>query len=386
MPNSLICLTFFALLLTFHLSLTIGKRSCGKRGRMIGIDLFAGAGGMSVGAAVAGVRIALAVEADAHAALTYQFNHPSTNLFKKDIRRLTKRRLASITRKGKPTIVFGGPPCQGFSYSNQRTRSSDNPENWLFLEFLRVVRIWEPDWVVFENVKGITNTEGGTFLTRVIEDLDRQRYSLKVGLLNAVDFGVPQSRERLFVVASRSGLTPELPMPIKGDHITVSDAISDLPELCNGATESWKGYEGEPTRYARVLRRRLRRSPNHLTTHNAPYVLERYSHIPQGGNWMDIPRRLMRNYADRSRCHTGIYHRLDENKPSIVIGNFRKNMLIHPTQNRGLSVREAARIQSFPDGYEFQGSIGFQQQQVGNAVPPMLAEAVFRQILGQGRP
>jgi DNA (cytosine-5)-methyltransferase 1 len=120
---------------------------------------------------------------------------------------------------------------------------------------------------------------------------------------------------------------------------------------------------------------------NHLVTRNSELVIERYKYIPQGGNWEHIPEHLMKNYKDKSRCHTGIYRRLDNNKPSVVIGNYRKNMLIHPTQNRGLSVREAARLQSFPDSFVFKGSIGFQQQQVGNAVPPLLAKALFSSIL-----
>jgi DNA (cytosine-5)-methyltransferase 1 len=114
---------------------------------------------------------------------------------------------------------------------------------------------------------------------------------------------------------------------------------------------------------------------------NSQPVLERYAHIPQGGNWEDIPESLMKNYTDRSRCNTGIYHRLTADAPSVTIGNYRKAMLIHPWKDRGLSVREAARIQSFPDSYEFMGSIGFQQQQVSNAVPPLLAKAVFEMIV-----
>jgi DNA (cytosine-5)-methyltransferase 1 len=129
------------------------------------------------------------------------------------------------------------------------------------------------------------------------------------------------------------------------------------------------------------MRGNLDGTENHLVTNNAEYVVERYKHIPQGGNWEDIPEALMSNYKDHSRCHTGIYYRLKKNSPSPVIGNYRKNMLIHPVDHRGLSVREAARLQSFPDSYVFEGSIGFQQQQVGNAVPPLMAEAIFRSIV-----
>lgn len=351
---------------------------------MIGIDLFSGAGGMSLGAAQAGIDVVLAVESDPHAAKTYQANYPATTMLNSDIRQISSRKIKSLVPTNNRTVVFGGPPCQGFSYSNQRTRSPENPENWLFLEFLRVVQLLRPDWVVFEDVRGIVDTEKGIFIKEVVERLEKLRYALSYGLLNAMDFGVPQDRARFFVVGSRHGVKFKMPRPTTRKPITVQEAIADLPELGNGASFDWLPYRCAPTsRYARMLRGWMKESPSHLVSRNADWVVRRYPYIPQGGNWEDIPAKAMLNYKDRTRCHTGIYHRLRNDAPSVVIGNYRKNMLIHPEQDRGLSVREAARIQSFPDSYEFHGSIGFQQQQVGNAVPPLLATAVFQAILAQ---
>jgi len=142
---------------------------------MIGIDLFAGAGGMSCGAVAAGVQIELAVESDRYAGDTYVRNHLGTAVHAADIRKLSNRQIRRIRRGTDGTIAFGGPPCRGFSYSNQRTRSSANPDNWLFLEFLRVVSVWQPDWVVFENVRGITDTEGGRVPGARSEYVDRER-------------------------------------------------------------------------------------------------------------------------------------------------------------------------------------------------------------------
>jgi DNA (cytosine-5)-methyltransferase 1 len=231
-------------------------------------------------------------------------------------------------------------------------------------------------------VKGIAETENGKFLHMILGEFRCIRYTVSYWVLNAADFGVPQKRFRLFVVGSRKGISVQKPKPTVKKHVSVKEAISDLPELVNGASQHWMAYASPPgSKYARVMREKMKKSPNHFVTKSAPYIVERYKHIPQGGNWENIPPRLMNNYTDRTRCHTGIYHRLQENMPSIVLGNYRKNMLIHPTQHRGLSVREAARLQSFPDWYAFKGSIGFQQQQVGNAVPPLLANAVFGAVL-----
>jgi DNA (cytosine-5)-methyltransferase 1 len=200
--------------------------------------------------------------------------------------------------------------------------------------------------------------------------------------LNAVEFGVPQRRYRLFIIGSLHGLCIEKPEPKDEKPVTVREAIVDLPDLPNGASHDLMPYKLKPiSEYARKMRGGLKKCRNHIVTRNSPCIIKRYRHVPQGGNWTNIPISLMENYADRHNCHTGIYYRLRNDQPSIVIGNYRKNMLIHPEQDRGLSVREAARLQSFPDWYEFKGSIGFQQQQVGNAVPPLLAKSVFDAII-----
>lgn len=347
---------------------------------MVGVDLFAGAGGLSLGATQAGIRVVLAVEVDPHAARTYAANHPETRLLIQDIRKV---RRIPVPKSDEPTILFGGPPCQGFSTSNQRTRSKTNAANWLFLDLIRLAEQWRPDWIVIENVKGMKDTEGGVFLSDVLKQLDRLKYAASMWVLNAADYGVPQRRSRLFVVGSREGAhLPEPPPTGNGvPRVTVHDAIHDLPTLENGASVDTVSYAREAvSTYARSLRGGLMQCSNHLVTKNSPTVIARYAHIPQGGNWKSIPARLMRNYRDRTSCHTGIYYRLREDAPAVVLGNFRKNMLIHPCEDRGLSVREAARLQSFPDWYVFCGSIGFQQQQVGNAVPPLLASSVFAHI------
>jgi len=336
---------------------------------------------MALGATLAGIKVKIAIESDDYAALTYQHNHPETQVLAKNICEIKQKEITTENVKQK-MILFGGPPCQGFSTSNQKTRSEANPLNWLFVEYMRIVKLVKPDWVVFENVKGILETAKGIFFNMVLSELHSCGYTTSHWVLNAADYGVPQNRNRLFVVGSLDGKRVNRPDPTVSKHVTVKQAISDLPDLENGALICFVPHKHKPkTKYACLMCSGLGGSSNHLITKNSSKVIERYKHIPQGGNWVNIPKKLMKNYTDTSRCHTGIYHRLKEDSPSVVIGNFRKNMLIHPRQDRGLSVREAARLQSFPDSYEFKGSIGFQQQQVGNAVPPLLAKEVFESII-----
>ena len=345
----------------------------------LGIDLFAGAGGLSLGAKMAGVNVAIAIEKDKHAAATYAHNHRETNLILDDIRNVKS---IEFCHSDATKILFGGPPCQGYSTSNQRTRNKDNPSNWMFEEFLRFVKIWEPQWVLFENVKGIGETEGGYFRDELIDKLSTLGYQCSYAVLCASSFGVPQKRSRFILIASSRNRTVDLSGPDRKDIVTVKEAIEDLPLLENGAIKDTLYYRSKPiSSYAKLLRGNMESCTGNLVTKNSDQIIERYKHIPQGGNWQDIPTDLMSNYKDQSRCHTGIYYRLKEDEPALTLGNYRKSMLIHPWQNRGLSVREAARIQSFPDDYIFMGSIGFQQQQVGNAVPPLFAKALFDKII-----
>jgi DNA (cytosine-5)-methyltransferase 1 len=350
---------------------------------MIGVDLFSGAGGMSLGAQLAGVDVQQVVESDRHAATTYLANHvPKYGVFVNDIRQFKASAINGRDEAG--LVVFGGPPCQGFSTSNQKTRSLANDNNWLFEEFIRVVSEYKPDWLVFENVRGILETEGGVFVDQILQGFKDLGYTVESKLMHATDYGIPQKRARFFIVGSLHGATYQFPEVTHSNILPVSWAIRDLPELRNGASECYVKYAKKASnKYNKSLRNGINGSKNHLVTRNSDLIIDRYKHVPPGGNWEDIPDDLMLNYTDKSRCHTGIYRRLKMDEPSVVIGNYRKNMLIHPTQDRGLSVREAARIQSFPDWFEFKGSIGFQQQQVGNAVPPLLAKVVFDGIIRQ---
>ncbi len=288
--------------------------------------------------------------------------------------------------EGEITIVIGGPPCQGFSESNRRTRTLDNPTNHLYLDFLRFVECIKPQWVVLENVAGLLTMARGVVLRRMLTGLAGAGYHAEWRLLDSANHGVPQFRRRLFVIANRIGVPipdeTDLVAPTLRQPITVREAIGDLPVLSNGASIDLLEYpDVAMSDYQRRMRQGAGRYVSgNLVTRNGAHIRKRYLYIPEGGNWQDIPPSLLGNYTDRTRCHTGIYHRLYWDRPAKVIGNFRKNMLVHPNQDRGLSIREAARLQGFRDTYRFVGTIGPRQQQVADAVPPVLAEAVARAV------
>lgn len=347
-----------------------------KYNKNIGIDIFSGAGGMSIGAILAGIDVKIAIEKDIYAAETFTFNHPKSKVIVDDIANVSPKSLLNNS----PFVLFGGPPCQGFSHSNTKTRQMGNPNNLLFEEYLRFVRELNPQWLVFENVEGFKNFEKGLVVKELENRLKILGYKSKHEILWASNYGVPQNRNRFFLVANRLGIDFEFPA-IHENKVSVYEAIYDLPNLSNGDNFYEMPYKiQEVNEYTKRMRLGSEKSLQNYVSKNKDYVIERYKYIKQGQNWSAIPEKLMNNYRNISNTHSGIYKRLEANKPSVVIANYRKNMLIHPFQNRGLSVREAARLQSFPDTFIFKGSLMQIQQQIGNAVPPFLAKAVFDKI------
>jgi DNA (cytosine-5)-methyltransferase 1 len=361
--------------------------------RPVAIDLFSGAGGLSEGFRQAGVAVAVSVELDRHAAETQRRNHGhrrqhKTDVLNEDVRAVSSQELLAIVRrhhKKTPDVLMGGPPCQGFSRSNMRTRTVTNPLNTLYCDLLRIAHEIRPPVVLVENVADLTSLADGEVEQRIISGLREMGYGVQREVLDAADYGVPQKRKRVFFLATRSRGALQFPPPAvaSAEYVTVWDAISDLPSLPNGNTTDEMPYGSSQPKSG--YQRRMRRAGKvtvrgNLVSRNSDLVVRRYGHIPQGGNWRDIPDKLMANYTATQYCHEWIYRRLREDLPSVTITNYRKNMLVHPRQDRGLSVREAARLQSFPDGFLFSGSIGFQQQQVANAVPPLLARAIARCI------
>lgn len=350
-----------------------------------GIDIFSGAGGLSLGAEMAGIRIKTAIEINKNAAQTFIRNHKGAKVLQDDIQMLDPK---TLHNEEEPIfVIMGGPPCQGFSLSNTRTRNMENEKNFLFLEFVRFVQEIRPAWFVLENVWGLTNINEGKTQT-MIEDCFRAidgYNNISSSVLWASDYGVPQNRNRFFMVGNRLGIDFQFPKAYK-KKITVEEAIGDLPSLQNGEMLEEAAYTiplEEASPYARFMRKGSDKARQNYVSRNNDLVIERYKYIGQGQNWRAIPDFLMQNYADKRRCHSGIYKRLRADQPSVVISNYRKSMLIHPYEDRGISVREAARLQSFPDTFIFEGPLMYIQQQIGNAVPPLLSKAVFKEIVKQ---
>jgi DNA-methyltransferase (dcm) len=387
---------------------------------LLAIDLFCGAGGLSEGLAQAGFNIPFASDIHPTYAQTYQYNHKNANVYTEDIRSLSNQDVLKLckVKPGELDLLAGGPPCQGFSI-NAPVRSMKDSRNHLFLEFLRVANLLRPKYILIENVPGLVSLEKGAVVKAIYHSLNNLGYKVNHRILFAAHYGVPQMRWRTFFIATKlpkgESLFPfpthfatgvanfaggkslcykldskdSLFAPSLVTQTTVWDAISDLPPLNNGTGSEEMSYSSRvQTPYQEQLKGNSKILFNHVAPKLGGINLERLKYIPQGGSWRDIPFDLLPKGLQRARRsdHTKRYGRLDPNGLCSTIltkcdphwGSF-----FHPTQDRVLSVREAARIQSFPDEFRFLGSLTEQYEQVGNAVPPLLAKAIGIEIASQ---
>lgn len=356
------------------------------------IDLFSGAGGMSEGFSLAGFSVCAANDFDVDAANTYKANHQDTEFIPGPIENISAKQLLQVANldRGELDALVGGPPCQAFSVYNHQ-RGMHDERSGLFREYLRIVKGIMPKFVVMENVTGITSVDDGKAVQEIYSSLSSLGYHVDHRILKAEEFGIPQERRRIFFIASLNHRKILWPAPFCWPNslfpcVTVSDAIGDLPELniLEGSEES--GYSCVPvSNYQRELRSGSDSLYNHVAPYLAPINLERLKHIPQGGSWRDIPPDLLpagMKMARRSD-HTKRYGRLHPDGLASTIltkCDLHWGAYIHYNQERSLTVREAARFQSFPDKFRFTGSKGEQFRQVGNAVPPLLAKAVAKSI------
>lgn len=349
------------------------------------IDLFAGCGGFSVGFEQAGFDIIKAVEFDSQIARTYRHNHSDTVLYVDDIANIDTDEYFT---RGESDVIIGGPPCQGFSMAGARIRNNaflDDPRNYLFKHYVNVVKIVRPKIFILENVKGILTMQKGEIFNEILKTFSDKKmfngdkYYLHYKIVHAVEFGIPQKRERVVLIgllntdfdidlifetvkSKINTSNPDFFTPV-----SVWDAISDLPS----PSESGRVILPDSvTTYQKALRSGCNTTTNHVATSHSKKSYNRMCLIREGENWVKLKEPI-------HSVHSGAYGRLVKELPSATIttrfdtpsgGRF-----IHPIENRTITPREAARLQSFPDNFEFLGNKSSICKQIGNAVPPKLS-------------
>lgn len=321
------------------------------------IDLFCGAGGLSLGFEKAGFSNIFAVEFNTEFAKTYKRNFPKNKIIVDDVRNISEAKISELVDREDIDVIIGGPPCQGFSIAGNIGRAFiDDERNRLFKEFVRFVSFVKPKMFVMENVAALSTHLKGKTIDTIVNAFEKASvgYNVKWQVLNSVNYGVAQERRRIVIVGVRKDLNTEFNYPMKHEQIyTVKDVIGDLPALKSGETS---------------------KVPNHNAMKHSAQMLEKMSYVKDGGDRNDIPDELRPKSGDIRK-----YIRYDSHKPSFcVTGDMRK--IFHYEQNRALTSRELARIQSFPDDFIFEGNSIQIQQQIGNAVPPKLANQIAIQV------
>jgi DNA (cytosine-5)-methyltransferase 1 len=332
------------------------------------IDLFCGAGGLHLGFEQAGYELDLCIDNNNLVEKTHKRNFPHILIINRDIKEISSDKIRDYVN-GEIDIIIGGPPCQGFSTigkrvsSNPDKRIQHDPRNELVVAYARLIRELRPKFIVMENVKGILTMSNGSYLQIVLSELKHAGYNVDYRLINMADYGVPQIRERVIVLGNRMGLPVIFPSP---DH---SDNPSNgLPNWnnCWKVIRDLESYGDMP-------------EFNHVALKHTPKIIERYKLIPEGGRLPEdsLPPELYRKNFGNT------YKRLSRTKPALTMVPGNDAFPIHPTLNRSLTVREAARIQTFPDSMIFEGNRRQQGHQVGNAVPPMFSNKLAKFILNQ---
>lgn len=343
------------------------------------IDLFAGVGGLSLGFEMEGFNILLANEYDPSIAKAYVLNRDNPNMIVADITTLPIKETFG-KYKNKVTVVVGGPPCQGYSQKGQRKTINDD-RNFLFRYFVEVVQEVQPQYFVMENVPNLLTAENGYFKNEIINLFQTMGYSVNADILCASDYGVPQNRNRAFIIGKRAGHNP-VRMPEKEKTTpSIWDAISDLNYLHSGEGSNEQNYLNEPmTQYQKNMRMGSQILSGHVATNHSEVALTRMKMIPpKGGKEFLPPEQLTKS------IYSGTWERMDADDVSVTITTRfdtpASGKFMHPYLDRAITVREAARLQSFPDTFHFYGTKTSQMKQVGNAVPPLLAKAVAKAIL-----
>ena len=340
------------------------------------LDLFCGCGGISYGFEMSGCEIIGGIDFNKDATETFKLNFPKANVKCTDISTITNEEIKKDYSG--VDIIVGGPPCQGFSTANRHQKETDDPRNKLFFEYIRFVNVLRPKIVLIENVRGILTRDNGYAKERITELLGAQGYKLNMQVLDASEYGVPQCRKRAIMVGIRQDYLEEIfdfERLEKKDKVTVHDALSDLYAEEKDLNNSCREEPKATCDYQEYLKAGSDKLYDHEIHYPADTVQERISFVPQGGNWEDVPEHLWP--SNRKNRHSSAYKRLKEDEQSCTIdtGNAHSNYF-HPLYNRIPSIRESARLQSFPDRFHFTGPRGSRYKQVGNAVPPLLAKAV----------
>lgn len=342
------------------------------------IDLFAGVGGLSLGFEKQGFDVIVANEYDASIAAAYSENHKHTKMIVGDITSLDLQEVFGAYA-GKIDVIVGGPPCQGFSQKGQRKTIHDK-RNFLFKYYVAVVELIKPRYFVMENVPNLLTAEAGYFFNEIEELFNKMGYALEHGVLNASDYGVPQNRRRAVIIGKLNGKAPKLPKP-QDIKVTIWDAISDLAFLNSGeGTEEQKYRYSPKSEYQKLLRGNSKILYNHVVTKHSALALERLAMIPPNAGKEVLPKEHI-----TKSIYSGTWTRMRKDEISVTITTRfdtpSSGKFTHPYLDRAITVREAARIQSFPDNFRFVGNKGSQMKQVGNAVPPLLAAAIAEVIM-----